>query len=202
MTKIIEARATVAESRNTHAATAASAHARSPIVFGFDAEDRRALGIMAFGALLLIPAAAYLFGGVHFGSDEWIPRLDLSPLLAAGPLVATHIATSLSTLLFGIYLLAQRKGGTRHRLMGRVWMVMMLSTAISGLAISPLHFSPADGAALLVFVMVPLAIRSVRNDNLRGHRRAVARLLIALVIVGLLALLPGQLLHEVFFAGA
>lgn len=90
----------------------------------------------------------------------------------------------------------------RHRLLGRAWIVLMLVTAISGLAISPLQISPADGAALLVFATLPPAIRDARRGDLRGHRRAVARLLIALVIVGLLALLPGQLLHGVFFAGA
>ncbi len=70
------------------------------------------------------------------------------------------------------------------------------------MAIEPLRFTPAHGAALLVFAMVPLAIRKARRGDLRGHRRAVGQLLIAVVIVGLLALMPGQLLHKVFFAGS
>ncbi|MEJ1963662.1 MAG: DUF2306 domain-containing protein [Gammaproteobacteria bacterium] len=94
---------------------------------------------------------------------------------------------------------ARARGG--HRFMGRLWVALMLGTAITGIAIEPLRFSPAHGAALLVFAMVPLAIRKVRRGDLRGHRRAMAQLLIALAIVGLLALLPGQLLHSVFFAG-
>jgi uncharacterized membrane protein len=69
------------------------------------------------------------------------------------------------------------------------------------MAIEPLRFSPAHGAVLLVFFMVPLAIRKVRLGDLRGHRRAIAHTPIALVIVGLLSLMPGQLLHGVFFAG-
>lgn len=67
----------------------------------------------------------------------------------------------------------------------------MLGTAVTGMAIEPLCFTPAHGAALLVFIMVPLVIHKVQQRDLRGHRRIVAQLLIALVIVGLLALLPG-----------
>jgi uncharacterized membrane protein len=88
-----------------------------------------------------------------------------------------------------------------HRVLGRVWVLTLLGTAIAGMAIEPLRFTPAHGAALPVFVMVPLAIRRVQRGDLRGHRRAIAHMLIALVIVGLLSLLPGQLLHGVFFAG-
>lgn len=202
VTKTIGTTATVAKLRGTGATTALSTNTRSLQVLGFDRQDLRALGIMAVSALLLIPTAAYFAGGVHFGANEWAPGLDPSPLLAAGPLVAAHIATALGTLAFGIYVLARRKGGARHRLMGRAWVAMMLGTAITGMAISPLRFSPADGAALLVFVMLPLAIRKARQGDLRAHRRAVAQLLIALVIVGLLSLMPGQLLHAVFFTRA
>ena len=167
----------------------------------FDSADRRALGTMALGAVLIIPTAAYLFGGLHFGAHDWSPGLDLGRLRRAGPVVAAHIAAALIALGSGLFVLSRRKGTVGHRLMGRAWVVLMLGTAITGMAIEPLRFSPAHGAALLVFIMVPLAIVKVRRGDIRGHRRTVAQLLIALVIVGLLALLPGQLLHSVFFVG-
>lgn len=169
---------------------------------GFDAADLRALGTMALGALVIIPVTAYLLGGLHFGAHDWTPGLDLNRLWKAGPVVAAHIGAALIALATGVAVLSRRRGTRRHRAMGRVWVVLMLGTAISGMAIEPTRFSPAHGAALLVFVMVPMAIRKVRRGDLRGHRRAMAQLLISLVIVGLLAFLPGQLLHSVFFAGA
>jgi uncharacterized membrane protein len=171
-------------------------------LLGFDRADLRALGIMALGALLIIPTAAYLAGGLHFGPRDWSAGLDPAPLLRAGPLVAAHIAVSLCALGLGVFVLSRRKGGTTHRRLGRSWVVVMLGVAISGMAIEPLRFSAAHGAALLVFVTVPLAILKARRGDLRGHRRAVAHMLIALVIVGLLALMPGQLLHQVFFSGS
>jgi uncharacterized membrane protein len=171
-------------------------------ILGFDESDLRALGTMALGALVIIPTAAYLLGGLHFGPHDWAAGFDLAPLRRAGPVVMAHIVAALSALAIGVYILSRRKGGGRHRWTGRAWAAVMLGTAITGMAIEPLRFSPAHGAALLVFVMVPLAVRKIRRGDLRGHRRAMAQLLIALVIVGLLALLPGQLLHDVFFAGA
>ena len=171
-------------------------------LLGFDRADLRALGTMAVGALVLIPTAAYLLGGMHFGPNEWNVGFDLAPLMRAGFMVITHITAGLSALAIGIHILSRRKGGARHRWMGRVWVAVMLGTAITGMAIEPLRFTPAHGAALFVFIMVPLAIRNIIRGDVRAHRRAMARLLIALVIVGLLSLMPGQLLHDVFFAGA
>jgi uncharacterized membrane protein len=170
-------------------------------VLGFDSADLRALGTMAVGALLIIPTAAYLLGGLQFGAHDWTPGLDLDRLRRAGPVVAAHIGAAVIALAAGLFILSRRRGTAAHRMLGRVWVVLMLGTAITGMAIEPLRFSPAHGAALLVFYMVPLAIRKVRRGDVRGHRRAIAQLLISLVIVGLLAFLPGQLLHSVFFAG-
>ncbi|MGH8220565.1 MAG: DUF2306 domain-containing protein [Steroidobacteraceae bacterium] len=168
---------------------------------GFDAADIRSLTTMALGALVIIPTAAYLAGGLHFGQHDWQARLDLAPLYHASVMVLAHIVAALSALGLGIYVLFRRKGGIRHRLAGRVWAFVMFGVAITGMAIEPFRFTYAHGAALLVFVMVPLAIYKVRHGDLRAHRRTVAQLLIALVIVGLLALLPGQFLHRVFFTG-
>jgi uncharacterized membrane protein len=176
--------------------------ARPLRVLGFDSSDLRALGTMALGAIVIIPTTAYLFGGLRFGPHDWTPGFNLERLRHAGPVVAAHIVAALIALATGLFVLSRRKGAFGHRVVGRAWAALMLGTAITGMAIEPHRFSPAHGAALLVFVMVPLAIRKVRRGDLRGHRRAMAQLLIALVIVGLLAFLPGQLLHSVFFAGS
>ena len=75
----------------------------------------------------------------------------------------------------------------------------MVGVAISGVLVDPHRFTAAHAAALLVLWMIPVAILKARRGDLRGHRRTVARLLIAMVIVTGLTLLPGHLLHGVFF---
>ena len=167
---------------------------------GFDAEDRRALAIMAGGALLIIPTAAWLFGGIEAAGAETLRLVpDLSPLIHARPIVLAHLAAGLTALGLGIWALNRRKGGPAHRLAGRLWAGLMLGAAISGMAIDLHRFTPAHGAALFVFWMIPSVIMKVRRGDLRGHRRGVAYLLIALVIVSGLSVLPGHLLHGVFF---
>ena len=92
-----------------------------------------------------------------------------------------------------------RKGTLLHKAAGRLWAGLMVGVAISGVLVDPHRFTAAHAAALLVLWMIPVAILKARRGDLRGHRRTVARLLIAMVIVTGLTLLPGHLLHGVFF---
>ena len=170
---------------------------------GYDAEDLRSLATMAIGAAILIPGAAYLFGGIHGAGPEvlrWIP--DITPLTKASPVVLVHLAVTLLGIFGGTAILVLRKGTARHRLLGRLWMGGILTTAISGLLIEPYRFTAAHAAALLVFVMIPYAIVKIRLGDARAHRRAVAHLIIAMFIVGFLRLMPGHLLHPVFLVPA
>jgi uncharacterized membrane protein len=176
---------------------------KRPSPLGFDGEDRRSLSIMAGGALLIIPTAAWLFGGIEAPPAESLRRVpDFGPLVHAKPIVLAHLVAGLTALALGAAVLFRRKGGRAHRLAGRLWAALMLGAAISGMAIDIHRFTPAHGAALFVFWMIPSVIMKVRRGDLRGHRRGVAYLLIALVVVSGLSVLPGHLLHGVFFQPA
>jgi uncharacterized membrane protein len=178
----------------------AEVHIRPRLIFGFDAEDRRVLLSMAIGAGVIIPGAAWLFGGISAARPESLRIVpDLTPLARAAPIVLAHLAIALFTLWLGAMVLAMRKGTLLHKLAGRLWAGLMIGVAATGVLVDPHRFTPAHGAALLVFWMIPSAIAKARRGDIRGHRRTVARLLIALVIVAGLSLLPGHLLHGVFF---
>jgi uncharacterized membrane protein len=170
---------------------------------GFDAADVRSLGIMAGGAAIIIPFATWLLGGIDphgFGTLRAFP--DPAPLMRAGPMVLTHLIFAITAMAGGVFILSMRKGTPQHKQAGRLWAAIMILVAVSGLAIEPARFTPAHAAALLVFWMVPYAIVKVRRGDLRGHKQTVAQLIIAMIIVGGLTMLPGHLLHLVFFAGA
>jgi len=113
-----------------------------------------------------------------------------------------HLAMALFSLWLGAMVLGMRKGTRLHKVAGRLWAGLMLGVAVTGVLVDPHRFTPAHAAALLVLWMIPMAIVKARRGDLRGHRRTVARLLIALVIVAGLSLLPGHLLHGVFFEPA
>jgi uncharacterized membrane protein len=95
-----------------------------------------------------------------------------------------------------------RKGTRLHKVAGRLWAGLMVGVAVSGLLVEPHRFTAAHAAALFVFWMIPMVIVRARKRDLRGHRRTVAQLLIAMVVVAGLSLLPGHLLHGVFFQPA
>ncbi|MFZ1989866.1 MAG: DUF2306 domain-containing protein [Alphaproteobacteria bacterium] len=166
----------------------------------FDAEDRRALLTTFIGALIIIPVAAWVFGGVNgLAQANWTFHPDFSVLARAPLWVKLHLLAAGVTATAAATILSLRKGTSLHKVAGRFWAAVIVGTAISGLLIDVHRFTPAHGAALLVFFMVPLAIWRVRTGDLRGHRRTVMQLMIAFVIVAALAFLPGHLLHGVFF---
>lgn len=181
----------------------ADVHARPRLILGFDAEDRRVLLSMAIGAAVVIPGAAWLLGGIGAARPERLRIVpDLQPLARAAPIVLAHLGLALFTLWLGALVLAMRKGTPLHKAAGRLWAGLMVGVAVSGVLVDPHRFTAAHAAALLVLWMIPMAIVKARRGDLRGHRRTVARLLIALVIVAGLSLLPGHLLHGVFFQPA
>jgi uncharacterized membrane protein len=176
---------------------------RPRLVLGFDAEDRRVLLSMAIGAGLVIPGAAWLLGGIGKAGPETMRIVpDLQPLAHAAPMVLAHLGVALFTLWLGALVLAMRKGTMAHKIAGRLWAGLMLGVAVTGVLVDPHRFTAAHAAALLVLWMIPSAIVKARKGDIRGHRRIIARLLIALVIVAGLSLMPGHLLHGVFFQPA
>jgi uncharacterized membrane protein len=176
---------------------------RPRLVLGFDAEDRRALAMMAGGAAVIIPVAAWLFGGIGKAAPENVRLVpDLAPLALAAPMALAHLGVALFALGLGVTVLAMRKGTRAHKIAGRLWAALMIGAAVSGILVDPHRFTAAHAAALFVFWMIPSVIVKARNRDLRGHRRGVAHLLIAMVIVAGLSVLPGHLLHGVFFQPA
>ena len=123
----------------------------------FDAEDRRALLITLFGAVIVIPVAAWVFGGVHDVRANWTLYPDFGVLARAPLWVKLHLLAAAITAI-GFAILTLRKGTSLHKAMGRFWTAIIVGTAISGLLIDVHRFTPAHGAAMLVFFMVPLAI--------------------------------------------
>ena len=56
-------------------------------------------------------------------------------------LVYFHLATVLPAAVLGAFLLAARKGTPRHKLMGKIYMLLMLLTAATTL-LMPAHVGP------------------------------------------------------------
>jgi uncharacterized membrane protein len=178
-----------------------SAHSHSDFrLLGFDAADLRALGVMMAGAAILIPTATWVLGGIGPAVPESLRVVpDIRPLVHASPVILLHLLVALTALSLGVWVLAMRKGTGLHKAAGRIWAGLVIAAAVTGWLVDTHRFTAAHAAALLVFWIVPSAILKVRRGDVRGHRRSVAHVLIAMLIVAALALLPGHVLHGVFF---
>ncbi|WP_166424165.1 DUF2306 domain-containing protein [Paraglaciecola sp. 20A4] len=118
-----------------------------------------------------------------------------------------HLATVLPAFLIGTYLLANRKGTPAHRLLGKVYMTLMLITALATLfmaaEVGPIiigHFGYVHLFSLLVLYAVPSAYIAVRKGNIAKHKRSMVLLYIgAILLAGVFTFMPGRMMHTWFF---
>ncbi|MGJ8536298.1 MAG: DUF2306 domain-containing protein [Parasphingopyxis sp.] len=110
--------------------------------------------------------------------------------------VVIHLATVVPAVPLGGYVLLRRKGDSLHRILGRVWVVLMLVTAISSfwLSLSFIHIF-----SVLVLVSVPLSLWRISKGDVIGHRRSMEGMYIGLVVAGAFAFIPGRLLGTLLF---
>lgn len=130
--------------------------------------------------------------------------MNFTPLLTAGPAVHIHLAATILALALGIVMLARRKGTGAHRLLGWIWVSLMLTAAVSSFWITGIRggYSAIHVLSLLVLVLVPLAVLAIRRGKVGTHRRAMQGLFFgALVIPGLFTLLPGRILGRLMIDG-
>jgi uncharacterized membrane protein len=93
-----------------------------------------------------------------------------------------------------------RKGGARHRLLGRIWMALMAVTAVAALFIRHLNegqFSFIHIASVVTLVGIPLAINAARQRRIAAHRAHLLGMFIgALLVSGVLSFLPGRIMWQ------
>lgn len=117
--------------------------------------------------------------------------------------VLTHLSTVIPALPLGLYLLLARKGTPRHRALGKLWLTLMVTAAMSALFIRQLNHGSFSFIHLFVpftLIVVWRAIASARAGNIRAHRRHVVGLYLgALIIPGIFAMMPGRLMGAWLF---
>lgn len=112
--------------------------------------------------------------------------------------VMIHLAAVLPAVPLGAWLMLSRKGTPRHKQLGKVWVALMLVTALSALLIRQIN----GGQFSLIHLFVPLtfysawkAIASARRGDIAAHRKELIGFYLgALTIPGLFAFLPDRLM--------
>lgn len=124
-------------------------------------------------------------------------------ILEASPAIQIHLLAALVALGLGITMWMRPKGTKGHKLVGRGFVIVMLATAISSFWIREIN----RGGLSWIHIFIPVtlfasweAIHYIRKGNIKGHKRAVKGMFFgALLIPGVLSMLPGRRLWMVFF---
>lgn len=132
--------------------------------------------------------------------------MTLEPLLHAPIAIQIHVAAVVPAALLGAYLLLRPKGTPRHRLLGKLWLGLMVVTALTSFFIHQIDvfygFSPIHLLSIFVLSGCWRAIVTARNHNIEAHKRIVKGLYFGGIVgAGAFTFLPGRIMNKVAFNG-
>ncbi|MSQ73330.1 MAG: DUF2306 domain-containing protein [Betaproteobacteria bacterium] len=117
------------------------------------------------------------------------------------PQITLHLATVVPAIVLGIVQLAMPKGTAVHRVIGRIWVTLILAAAISSFWIQRGGFSWIHGLSVVTLVSVVAGVVFARLGNVRAHRGCMMGAFAGAIGAGIGALTPGRFLHGLLFAG-
>ncbi|MFT5072227.1 MAG: putative membrane protein [Chitinophagales bacterium] len=122
-------------------------------------------------------------------------------------LMYLHLLTIVPCVFLGAYLLIVQKGTGIHKLLGRIYMILMTITATITLFMPALvgpqffgHIGYIHLFSFLTLYSVPTAIIAIKKGDVKKHKWKMVLLYFgAIVIAGGFTLMPGRFLHQLFF---
>jgi len=160
--------------------------------------------LIAFSVFLLIivPAIAWFAGGNQAGEAvSWRPDINIDAFNRAPLVTRIHAVFIMTLAVAGWIMILLPKGDARHKMLGWIWVLAMAAMASSSLLVPhseswvAAYFGGGSAIALMVY-----GVYSARKRNFATHGKMTAILMIALVLMMILSILPGRLMHQVFFS--
>ncbi|MFP1632371.1 DUF2306 domain-containing protein [Zhengella sp. ZM62] len=133
--------------------------------------------------------------------------MTLDPILNAPLAIQIHVFTVVPAAILGAWMLYGPKGTRMHKVLGRVWLALMVVTSLSSFFIHTIRivgpFSPIHLLSIVTLVTCVLAVWSARTKRLSFHRKAVMGMYWSGIgIAGAFTFVPGRIMNEVMFGGA
>ena len=154
---------------------------------------------ITIAATVVMTGISMVFGG--FGSQD---AMQTSRGISL-PIVV-HLATVLSALLLGPVVLLRRKGDRWHRLLGRVWVLLMVVTALAsafirspGAGLFGTGFSALHLFTVWTLICAPVGVWLAWKKRIAAHQGVMTGLYIGLVLAGSFTLIPGRLVGSMVF---
>ncbi|MEZ5893899.1 MAG: hypothetical protein R3C58_12255 [Parvularculaceae bacterium] len=137
--------------------------------------------------------------------------MSLDPLLEAPLVIQIHAFGAMAAFVLGVVQIAAPKGTLPHKTLGAVWLVIMFVVGVASIFVRPSlqpglpisqWFSPIHLFTVLTFYGIAqgLYLLARGGPQLKFHSRPFVGLFIGgLVVAGVLAFLPGRIMHKVAF---
>jgi uncharacterized membrane protein len=122
-------------------------------------------------------------------------------------LMYAHLITVVPCFIIGTILLLIKKGTSIHRNFGRIYMILMMITAIITLFMPAIvgprflnHLGYIHLFSFLTIYTVPTAYLAIKKGDIKSHKRKMIVLYFgAIIIAGGFTFFPGRYLYEMFF---
>lgn len=138
-------------------------------------------------------------------SQSFTPRAPDWQVFAKLPLVALiHIGGATSSLVLGGIVHFGPKGTPGHKMIGRIWALAMVTTALSSFfmkSFAPMlgQFGPIHILSVWTLYSLPRAIWYIRQGDVEGHLKTMRGLYFGLCLAGLMTFIPGRTFYALIF---
>ena len=128
----------------------------------------------------------------------------MSILFAESHPIPLHAIAAMIAIILGGVQLYMKKGGAIHKLLGRLWVGLMLMVSVSSFFIHEIKlwgaYSPIHLLSIWTILSLGLAIYFVRVGNIKRHKQVMLALYgFALILTGFFTLMPGRVMHQIVF---
>ena len=119
--------------------------------------------------------------------------------------IPLHAIMAIVAVILGGIQLSMKKGGSIHKLLGRIWVGLMLIVAISSFFIHEIKlwgaYSPIHLLSLWTIFILGVGVYYARVGNIKRHKQVmIATYFFALILTGFFTLYPGRIMHQILIS--
>ena len=116
--------------------------------------------------------------------------------------IPLHAIMAMIAIILGGIQLYMKKGGTIHKLLGRIWVGLMLIVATTSFFIHEIKlwgtYSPIHLLSLWTIFILGVGVYYARVGNIKRHKQVmIATYFFALILTGFFTLMPGRIMHQI-----
>ena len=116
--------------------------------------------------------------------------------------IPLHAIMAIIAIILGGIQLSMKKGGAIHKLLGRLWVGLMMFVAITSFFIHEIKmwgdYSPIHLLSLWTIFILGVGVYYARVGNIKHHKQVmIATYFFALILTGFFTLMPGRVMHQI-----